>query len=312
MFRFFFLVSGFFLQRKIYDFNKIRKYVVRLFQLYIIYTILYIPQIIYIYIEAGGSLIHNLLGFVKNFFFVGTYGQLWYFVGLIVATVLLYLFKNTLKLRDRYLIVVVLILYVVGTIGNAYIQPLKDYINMPVGALAQLDKKYLLLWLYFQVFKTTRNGIFFGFPYVFFGYLIAKNKEKVYRKNYLPFAIVSFLFMNVEAAIVRNIVGETDNDMLFTLLPTSIFVFLFIAFIDCKNTEKNIRIGKYFRCLSVLYFGFHMFISFYLIHFMRRVFGIELHSLLKFILVIVLNYLIAKMIISMSYKDHFRWLKRLY
>ena len=135
---FFFLVSGFFLQKKIQDVQKVKAYLARIFQLYVIYTVLYLPQIVYDYRKAGGFWGWNLLDFVRNFFLVGSYTQLWYFVGLIVATLLLYLLKNKLKLRDRYIAAMVLVLYAIGTIGNAYIQPLQDRIDVPVDALEQL------------------------------------------------------------------------------------------------------------------------------------------------------------------------------
>lgn len=309
---FFFLVSGFFLEKKIHEFQKVKGYVVRLFQLYIIYTFLYLPQIIYGDIKNGNSLIHSLLSFIINFFFVGSYSQLWYFVGLIVATVLLYWLKNRIKLSDRYVAAIVLILYAIGTIGNAYIQPLKERFMVPIGESTQLDKKYLLLWLYFKVFSTTRNGIFFGLPYVFFGYLIAKNKQKIDRKSYLLFAFVSFLLMTGEVFAVHEIFGATGNDMLFLLLPTSIFAFLFILSIDCQGTKKNFHIAKHLRCLSVLYFGLHLFVDFYFSGFLHRIFGIELNNLARFACVIILNYIAAEIIIRMSTVKHFQWLKKLY
>ena len=85
---FFFLVSGFFLQKKIQDVQKVKAYLARIFQLYVIYTVLYLPQIVYDYRKAGSFWVWNLLDFVRNFFLVGSYTQLWYFVGLIVATLL--------------------------------------------------------------------------------------------------------------------------------------------------------------------------------------------------------------------------------
>lgn len=305
---FFFLVSGFFLQKKICKSQKVKEYVVRLLQLYIIYTILYLPQIIYGYIKQDGSPIQNLLSFIMTFFFIGSYKQLWYFVGLIVATILFYWLKNKTKLNDRYIAVIVLILYVIGTIGNAYIQPLKEYLD----TFAQPNKKYLLLWFYFKVFETTRNGIFFGLPYVFFGYLIAKNKQKINRKNYLLPAIASFLLMTGEAFIAHEMFGAARNDMLFFLFPTSIFIFLFIIFIDCKSTDKSFYLAKHLRCLSVLYFTLHTFLNFYLTHFLHWKFGIELNSLVQFACVVILNFIAAEIIIRMSTVKHFQWLKKLY
>ena len=309
---FFFLVSGFFLQKKIQDVQNVKAYLARIFQLYVIYTVLYLPQIVYDDRKAGGFWVWNLLDFVRNFFLVGSYTQLWYFVGLIVATLLLYWLKNKLKLQDRYIAAMVLVLYAIGTIGNAYIQPLQDRIDVPADALAQLDGKYLLLWLYFRVFGTTRNGLFFGLPYVFFGYLIAKNRDKIVRKNYLLLAVLSFLLMIGEAVVVHEVFGATGSDMLFALLPTSVFILLFAAFIDCRKTERNFHLAKHLRSLSVLYFGLHKWIEFYFVGLLHRVLGVELNSLARFVLVVVLNYIAAEVIIRMSAIRHFQWLRKLY
>lgn len=309
---FFFLVSGFFLQKKLDDLRKVTAYLLKLFHLYLIYTLLYLPQIVYGYLKNDNSFIRNALTFVREFIFVGSYTQLWYFVGLIVATLLLYLFVKKLRLSDKQITAIVVVLYIIGTIMDAYIQPLKESLNIPVSRFATVDKRYLLLWLYFKVFSTTRNGIFFGLPYLFFGYLISKNKEKVYRKNYLMLSLVSFLVMTGEALIVHEVFGGRGQNMLFTLLPTSIFVFLFVLFIDCKNDQRNTQMAKHLRYVSVLYFGLHPFINFYVGGVLHKGFDIELHSMIRFILVTILNYIAAEVIIRMSNIKYLKWLKKFY
>lgn len=309
---FFFLVSGFFLQKKLDDFGKIKTYLFRIMQLYLVYTLLYLPQTIYKYIEGGNSLLSNILDFIRNFFLTGSYTQLWYFVGLMVATLLLYWLVKKLGLSDKKIAILVLVLYVIGTVMNAYITPLKESFDVTIGEVATLDKKYLLPWLYFKIFSTTRNGLFFGLPYLFFGYLIAKNKHRICRKNYFLLSVISFIVMTCEAFVVRNIFSGYRQDMLFTLLPTSIFVFLFILFIDCKSNTKNIRTAKHCRHLSVLYFGLHLFISFCVSGILKIIFNIELNSIIRFLVSMVLNYIVAEIIIFMSDIPHFKWLKKLY
>lgn len=309
---FFFLVSGFFLQKKLDDSKKIKTYLVKLFRLYLVYTLLYLPQIVYGYIKGDEGFVHNVVSFIKNLIFVGSYTHLWYFVGLMVATLFLYLFVRKLKLSDKHIMAVVLVFYVLGTVMNAYIQPLIKSITVPVSELGTVDKQYLLLSLYFKVFSTTRNGLTFGLPYLFFGYLIAKNKESVYRKNYFVMAIVSFIVMTGEAFIAHEVFGASGQDMLFALLPTSIFVFLFILYIDCKNNQRNAHISKHTREISVLYFGLHLFINSYVGGILSKVFDIELHSTIRFVLVTILNYVAAEVIIRMSGIKHFKWLKNFY
>lgn len=47
-------VPFFFLQKKIQDVQKVKAYLARIFQLYVIYTVLYLPQIVYVDRKAGG------------------------------------------------------------------------------------------------------------------------------------------------------------------------------------------------------------------------------------------------------------------
>lgn len=309
---FFFLASGFFLHRKLNDFKKVKAYLLRLFALYLTYTVLYLPLIVYGYIEEKYTLIRSVLWFLRNFIFVGSVFHLWYFVALMAAALLLYLFVRKLKLRDKHIVAIVLALYVIGTVMYTYIQPLRKSIDVPVSELATLDKQYLLLYLYSKVFNTTRNGLFFGLPCLFFGYLIAKNKERIRRKNYLVLSIVSLIVMTGEVFIAHEIFGASDVSMLFTLLPASIFVFLFVLFIDCGNSQRNAQIAKHARKISVLYYGLHPLINFCIGGVLHRVFDIELHSLLRFIVVIILNFAAAEVIIRMSDVKHFKWLKNLY
>ena len=314
---FFFLVSGFFLQKKLDDSKKIKAYLVKLFRLYLVYTLLYMPQIVYGYINGEAGFLLNAVFFIKEFIFTGSYIHLWYFVGLMVATLLLYLFVRKLKLSDKHIMAIVLVLYVIGTVMNAYLQPFIYSITVPFSEMGTVGKQYLLLSLYFKFFYTTRNGLFFGFPYLFFGYLIAKNKESIYRKNYFLMAIVSFIVMTGEAFIAHKVFGAGGQDMLFMLLPTSIFVFLFILFIDCKNNQRNAHISKHTREISVLYYGLHLFINSYVSRILYKVilyqaFDIKLHSTIRFVILIILNYVAAEVIIRMSGIKYFKWLKNFY
>lgn len=309
---FFFLSSGFFLQKKLGDFNKVKAYLIKLLKLYLIYTLLYLPEIIHRYIEGGGAFLSNALKFAKKFIFVGSYTQLWYFIGLITATLLLYLFVNKLKLKDKHIAAIVLALYIIGTVLNAYAQPFVKSITVPFGKLGAIDKQYLLLSLYFKVFDTTRNGFFFGLPYLFFGYLIAKNKDKIYRKNYLLLSLVSFVAMTGEAFAVHKTFRGEGQDMLFTLLPTSVLLFLSILFVDCKNNSRNAHTAEHTRKVSVLFFGLHLFFKFYVNNITQKVFCTELHSTIEFLAVIILNYIAAEAIIRLSDIKNFKWLKILY
>ena len=70
------------------------------------------------------------------------------------------------KSADIRLAIVAILLYIIGVLGNTY---LLEWVQ---------SQHYNVLWLYNILFSTTRNGIFFGFPFVATGYLISKYKKK--------------------------------------------------------------------------------------------------------------------------------------
>lgn len=120
------------------------------------------------------------------------------------------------------------------------------------------------------------------------------------------------IVMTGEAFIVHEVFGGSGQDMLFTLLPTSVFVFLFVLFLDCKNDQRNAQMAKHTRYMSVLYFGLHLFINFYVGGVLHKGFDIELHSMIRFVVVVILNYVAAEVIIRMSNTRHFKWLGEFY
>ena len=75
---------------------------------------------------------------------------------------------------------------------------------------------------------------------------------------------------------------------------------------------RNFHLAKHLRSLSVLYFGLHKWIEFYFVGLLHRALGVELNSLARFVLVVVLNYIAAEVIIRMSAIRHFQWLRKLY
>ena len=86
---FFFVCSGFFLYKKTavmnFSFEPTKKYVVRLFRLYIIWTLIYFP-LSYIRFYRGKK--DAVFVYIKRFIFSGTYVHLWYLNATIFAILL--------------------------------------------------------------------------------------------------------------------------------------------------------------------------------------------------------------------------------
>ena len=108
---FFFVASGFLLYRKVdvnnIDFLIVKKYVFHILRLYIIWTIIYLPIIIYSEIlKDDRGIVCALISFVHKTVISGSYIQLWFLQALIVSGLSLFTVGKGLKpTRKSYRIV---------------------------------------------------------------------------------------------------------------------------------------------------------------------------------------------------------------
>ncbi len=298
---FFFLTSGFFLFKKIGDWGKLKKYIINIFKLYVIYTIINIPLIIKDYEGTEKGMRWCIDTFIKSFFLWGSYNQLWYFVALIVAALLLNFLVSHLKLKDRYIVAISIILIGIGVLGNSYSEIMKSYLG-----------NWKISVDYYETFNTTRNGFFFGFPFIYMGYLINKNKDKIYYNHwYIVIGAVMFGIMTTEAYFLRDYLKPWMGvDMSFCLIPTSLSLFLLLLFIPLS--DKIVNKAKHFRKTSLILFGTHMIVNIQVRNVIKMIVGKNIKSFYSFLIVVAIDIALAELIIYLSNKKYFKWLKHLY
>ena len=120
---FFFTTSGFFFFRNYDSENedlnetRLKKALIRLFRIYLIWTILYLPYTIFDYTHTGFH-IKYLFTYVRDFFLNGSYYHLWFLPALMLADVIVYcLYK---KKGLNFTLLITFILYFVGYLINVY------------------------------------------------------------------------------------------------------------------------------------------------------------------------------------------------
>lgn len=184
---FFFVVSGFFLWNKSIGstqrekLTRIWKWLRHVLLLYVLWTILYLPYTFYGFWIEQTKVTTAVIVFVRNFLLIGENYMswpLWYLLGMLVAGIIIYLFLR-LGLGLKSMIGFAVLLVIVG----AWL----DYNH-------DNDVANPLIQTYFRLFKSTRNGLFQGFPYMVMGLMIAKGVAKI--RNYkllLAFACSSFI-----------------------------------------------------------------------------------------------------------------------
>lgn len=171
---FFFVTSGFLLYRKStlenFSMDRTFKYALRLLRLYIIWSLIYLPLNIKIFLGNGQSIIHSVLVYIRNFIFTGSYTQLWYLNATIFAVILIsFLLKK--HIAPKKIIIYAAVFYFAGLFAQSYfgvIRPLRDL----------TPNLWHMLKLLSKIIVTTRDGLFEGFLFVAIGMFFAFYREK--------------------------------------------------------------------------------------------------------------------------------------
>lgn len=162
---FFFTAAAFFLFKHSgeADFPKrVGKYITKMAVLYAVFTLLYIPAII----DWNKGKV-SVYKWFKLIFFEGSYRQLWFLPALIFAIVLVYTLYR-IGISTKVIFVFSVPLYIVGCAFHSFYKPL-----ITLEFIDELANGY------YNIFGTTRNGIFFGFIYVALGALLATHSLKL-------------------------------------------------------------------------------------------------------------------------------------
>lgn len=235
---YFFIVSGYFLFRKI-DLralklseckDRISLYLKRIMKMYVIWTLIYLPLTIYGEISYGTNLAKAIVKLTRNFILIGEnfYSwQLWYLLGLIFAVLIIYILLR-LKMCYKYILLLSVSVFAVGIV---------------LDLLSGLDFK--VISAYYELFKTTRNGIFYGFFYVSLGMYMSQKEFKV------SFMDVIFAFVAVIGAFLFK-----DREVLrvFTAL-LAVIVFRLSLFIKIQY----LNVFTVFRNISIKIYLIHMY-----------------------------------------------------
>lgn len=273
---FYFVTAGFLLFRKI-DINRIGDYKDR--------------------IQDYCFKILRLLGIWSFLLFVGNKIQLWYLGGLVIAVIflsLLFYFKVPMKL----IIVISLLLYVIGLLGDAYAVFGQSFRELKV--FEYISNFYGDLW------GTTRNGIFMGFIFVLIGALFAHRKIVMN----MAVAVIGFLtstgLLLFEVWALKYYWDNKEYNMYISLLPTVFFLFYIATHINLKDRKIYAKL----RVVGMLIFYLHLFVKF-AVNYVAEFFALDFVKNNLFIILTV-TCVISFIIEWLSHKEKLSWIKWLY
>lgn len=306
---YFFMASGFLLFRKMslyeLDMARIKRYLIHIFRLYVVWTIIYLPIIIYTGIlKAQKGILHGTATVVRNTIMSGSYLQLWFLQALLVAailvTVLLYY-----KVRIRWIFILTLFGYMIAVIG------VQDYAVFdyfcPEGSMGYKIFKTLRL-----VFVTPRNGICFGALYFFMGAYLSQKLCDIPIRRLRQYIAVFFVLLMIEV-MGSSFCGLTkisySHDCYIFLIPLTYYVFLYTKAVKLKDSP----VWGYLRKQSMFVFYIHAWWLFLV----AIIFGGSKHALVNlgtvgvYLIALVLSIVSSHIIIALSKKERFSFLRYL-
>ncbi len=277
---FYFAAAGFFLFRKIkfdeFDESITRNYILKLLR---------------------------LLGTWIVLLFVGGTGHLWYMSGLVIAVCFLSILLYK-KVSLNKMVMIALPLYVIGLLGDPYyglLQPLQKYKVIDYATKA-----------YFKVFRTTRNGLFMGFPFLLIGGVVEKKKISIKPRSAFLGFLLSMIALFCEAFLIKFWDLPKDVNMYIFLIPAVFFLLVFAVNLPTKPR----KIYKKLRNVGIIVYFSHLFIYSGIVlgwKVVDRLFGIKINnSLLNYLLTITLATALGFIVDALSKKKNLSFLKYLY
>ena len=226
----FFAISGFLFFNKERNTESLWKYVWRVSKLYLVWTIVYLPLVFRSYQKNDMLNVAGMLDFAQQFLFSGSYYHLWFLPSLIVAIIFVYFISK--KIDNCQLLIISVVLFIVGTLVDTY-----SFLS-PV-----------FTWkAYKAIFLTTRNGLFFGIPYVAIGKIIADNKCEIKR---------GMVLLSITAVILEGYYLSFVVDKPIVNMSLSSLFFVPTLVIFALNLPPIKIDGKLLRKASTLIFCAH-------------------------------------------------------
>ncbi|WP_300564531.1 acyltransferase [Flavobacterium sp.] len=199
----FFIISGYFLRNKLNDKTYLLKYAKRILLLYLVWQLIYLPDLIRFYKLGWFSKTDALLKLIYG------YWHLWYLLATVLAVGLLYLSRNW-SLKIKWSLIVFLLIF--GYSFQILIQ--SDVLHH------ELDLQFV-----YTLIGTTRNFLFFAFPMLLIGTLYESWKDSASKVKglLLPFFI---------GLLLENYLYYTHKvkalDFLVCLIPLCMILFYWV------------------------------------------------------------------------------------
>lgn len=279
--------------------------VIRILKKYLIWSIIYLPFVVITWLMDGGINVKNIVTYLKNFVFEGSYQTIWFLNALWVAIAVVFLLLK--HIEPKYIFFLSLPFYTISCLLSSW-----------YGAFIKLPFGYVISDLYYSVFETTKNGILFGFTYVSLGVWISqftkkKENKKAFSKKRIISLVLCIVFVIVEFLIrAKFVVNSKGCDITFSLIPITALL-LKIA-VDIKLPCKPIwSVLRKYSTLLFLTQRIPLTIFRWVDAFTGKYFDFAILTTVPFVyftLVLLSSFFISFCLIRLS--KHIKWIASIY
>ena len=271
---FFFVASSYFFFLKN---GSALHYVKRLFLLYLIWSVIYLP------FDILSLSMMSVSEILMKYFWIGNDHALWYLCGSIIGFVIVYFLSRFFN--HKLILGISLVFLVIGTLKSTYAPLLESIFSIAVSdALG------------------SRNGLFYAFPYYAMGLYIAKADTPYERSKmkHINGIIISLILLVIESFTLVYLFGAEKTVLWLSVFPLTYYFFVFVKSIKCSISQQTSMICR--KLSTVIYVTHCLFIYLFPGLLYWR----------SFIVVLLISAIIGFLIVLLSRKRGFKWLSYIF
>ncbi len=191
------------------------------FKMYCYWSAIYFPFVVVSWFINGGFGYQNILVYIRNFIFEGSFQTIWYLNALWSSFLIVYILLK--RFTPKQILGIAIPFYVLSCLLSSW-----------NGLMVKLPLGVEVTQLYYSIFDTTKNGLLDGFMFVAMGMVICEYKtgEKSScaqsKSKLIAGMVCSFLLLIAEYTFRTTFFsGDRSCDIIFGTIPFTLFAMLF-------------------------------------------------------------------------------------
>lgn len=297
---FFFIASSYFYFRRAQSERNLSHYVARLGQLYLFWFLVESPiTVLHYFIEPSTPFLENLLRLLRDFFLGSTFGGSWFLMSLIVSVPVISALSG--RLPAAMLWVMVLPLYALSVCSSSYAPLLPAALAKPIAAARSVYGAFHLSWT---------SGLLFCLIGHTFASFDARVRQCSRSRLAVLFVCAMLIFFGEMMALRAGYIAMgrelVEGDICWSLPMMAAGLFAVAL-----RLETPMRLPyRMLRACSTLFYFSHFVFVFALVLINKHV--VPVLPGVKYIVVLLLCSLTSIVVLSLSRRPRFGWLRRAY